>query len=233
MKNHFTEVNNKLNNLQEKLKKDSYLSPDIDFNYEFILPYSKANNISDIKLVIIGQDPTIQDKRNTQKNRQKEIISTLDLDNENGVLSKYCNLICKHLGFDLNKNVYATNLCKCIFKSKPAYNGVIDKHSMVWVPFLKEELSVFSDKTIFITLGEPLIKQLIHSNKKKVGYYWDNCGNYESKLNFKNCESTENYLLKRLYPIAHQPTWLFNKFYRLYLYDYLQYIIKNERYLYI
>jgi len=168
MKNHILQIETKLKAKKKMLLKDSVLQKDIDFKYDFILPYSKADSISNIKLVIIGQDPTIQDKNESSKKRQQEITITLDLNNEHGNLRNYCKLICENLDLNIDKEVYATNLCKCVFKEKPAYNGVLDKHSNQWIPLLKKELSAFSEKVIFITLGEPLITQLIHTNSKKV-----------------------------------------------------------------
>jgi uracil-DNA glycosylase len=214
--------------IKQKLRNDIILSDDIDFDSDFILPYSKAENISAVRLVIIGQDPTIQCKT-TSKQRQRKITTTLDLDNESGNLRKYCKLICEAFNLDIDKDVYATNLCKCVFKEKPAYNGVLEKHSKLWRDPLKEELSVFSNSVIFVTLGQPLIKQLIRSNQTKVSYYWDYKGKTESGLGFKCCEPTQNYLQKRIYPLAHQPTWKRNKFYNKYLSDYLKYISDNER----
>jgi uracil-DNA glycosylase len=229
MKNHLLQVEKGLTRIKTEFKENVDFGKDIDLELDFILPYSNAESISNVKLVIIGQDPTIQDEKEISKKRQKEITITLDLNNENGNLRRYCKLICQKIGFNIDKEVYATNLCKCVFKEKPAYNGVLDKHSRYWIPFLKKELSVFSDNVIFITLGQPLIIQLIHSNKKEVKHYWDYIGNTSSNYNFKCCEPMENYLHKRIYPLAHQPTWSLNEFYKKYLNDYLKFIKENEQ----
>jgi len=229
MKNHILQIERKLRTIKKVLLKDSALQNDIDFSFDFIPPFSKADSISNVKLVIIGQDPTIQDKKESTKKRQKEITITLDLNNENGNLRRYCKLICENLGINLDKEVYATNLCKCVFKEKPAYNGVLDKHSKQWIPLLKNELSIFSEKVIFITLGEPLLSQLMHTNSKKVNYYWDYIGKTKSGGNFKCNEPFENYLKKRIYPIAHQPTWSLQKFYKTYLKEYLEFVKRNEK----
>lgn len=228
MKNHILQIEKELQSTKNMLLSDSVLQNDIDFRHDFLLPYSKAVSISQVKLVIIGQDPTIQDKTEASKKRQQEITISLDLNNENGNLRHYCKLISKNLGLNIDKEVYATNLCKCIFKEKPAYNGVLNKHSNQWLPLLKKELGIFSEKVIFITLGEPLIVQLINSNSKKVNYYWDYMGQTISGGNFKCNEAHENYLHRRIYPIGHQPTWSRNKFYKTYLEDYLNFIKRNE-----
>lgn len=77
MKNHILKIENSLLKLETKLKLDTALRADIDFDVDFIRPYSKASSISAIKLAIIGQDPTIQSKK-----RQKGITITLDLNNK-------------------------------------------------------------------------------------------------------------------------------------------------------
>lgn len=228
MENHILQIEKELQTIKNKLYNNPDMLKDLDLKYDFILPYSNAKNISDIKLVIIGQDPTIQTKKESSSKRQSEITSTLDLENTNGNLRKYCKLICDTFGLDIDKEVYASNLCKCVFKEKPAYNGVLIKHSKLWLPLLKEELDVFPDNVIYITLGQPLIGQLVHSNSKKVNYYWDYVGKTTSGKNFKCNQPFENYLQKRIYPIAHQPTWKRNKFYNKYLLEYLSYIKRSE-----
>jgi hypothetical protein len=229
MKNHILQIERELQTTRKKLLNDSVLQNDIDFEFDFLLPYSKAESLSQIKLVIIGQDPTILNNTEVSKKRQKDITITLDLNNENGNLRKYCNLISTNLGFNIDKDVYATNLCKCVFKEKPAYNGVLSKHSKHWLPLLQKELSVFSEKVIFMSLGEPLLIQLTHSNSKKVNYYWDYIGRTKSGGDFKCNEAYENHLHKRIYPIGHQPTWSRNRFYKIYLEDYLKFIKINEK----
>jgi hypothetical protein len=224
MQLHINKIDSRLQTLKTQLQQDKILSKDIDFAYDFIMPYSKAENVTDVKAVIIGQDPTILNGSEKLKHRQRKITSTLDLENMNSPLRRYCLLVCERLGFDIDKEVYATNLCKCVFREKPAYNGLLDKHAEKWIPLLKEELNVFSDKVIFITLGEPLIKQLVVSNKKKVKYYWDYIGDTKSNKNFKFIDANENVLQKRLYPMSHQPAWSKNMFYRTYLNDYLKFI---------
>jgi hypothetical protein len=58
--------------------------------------------------------------------------------------------------------------------------------------------------------------------------YWDYIGKTKSGSNFKCNESFENYLQKRIYPIAHQPTWNRNEFYKSHLNNYLGYLKRNE-----
>ena len=194
------------------LSKDAVLQNDIDSSFDFILPFSKAEKTSEIKLIFIGQDPTVRN----QKSRGK-INVTLNLDKENN-LKTYLKEVCDILQVDIEKEVYATNLYKCFFK----------RHFKIWMDFLINELTEFKNSFV-ITLGEPLINQLIHSNSKKVRTYWDYIGNTKSGGNFKCNEPFENYLQRRIYPIAHQPTWNRNEFYKIYLKDYLEYLKRNEK----
>jgi len=223
MKNHLSQINKSLKRTKRLLLKDPVLKEDIDFSYDFIPPYSNAENISDIKLVFIGQDPTVR-----RKESREQIKSTLNLDKENN-LKFYLKEVCKNLQIDIEKEVYATNLYKCFFSFPPADDEtILTRQFKYWADLLINELKVFEDP-IIITLGEPVIKQLIHAENKKVKYYWDYIGKTNSGGNFKFVESNENYLQKRIYPIAHQPTWNRNKFYKEYLKDYLEFIKRKEK----
>ena len=192
-------------------------------SYDFILPFSKADNTSEIKLIFIGQDPTVR----RQKSRG-DIKVTLNLDKENS-LKTYLKKVCDILQIDIEKEVYATNLYKCFFKIPPADDQtILTRQFKIWMDFLIYELTVFKNSFV-VTLGEPLINQLIHSNSKQVKHYWDYIGQTKSGGNFKCNEPFENYLQRRIYPIAHQPTWNRNEFYKTYLKDYLEYLKRNEK----
>jgi len=223
MRNHILQIGKKLKTTKKLLLQDTILQNDIDFSNDFILPFSKAYKPSKIKLVFIGQDPTVR-----RKESRAEINVTLNLDKENS-LKTYLKKVCETLEIDLDKEVYATNLYKCFFKIPPADDQtILTRHFKVWMDLLISELSIF-ENAIFITLGAPLINQLIHSNNRKVKYYWDYIGQTKSGMNFKCNEPSENYLQKRIYPIAHQPTWNRNEFYKTYLNDYLKFLKRNEK----
>ncbi len=61
MKNHILQTERKLNTTIELLLHDAVLQNDIDFSHDFLLPYSKAERTSEIKLVFIGQDPNCEE----------------------------------------------------------------------------------------------------------------------------------------------------------------------------
>ncbi len=223
MKNHILQIERKLKRTKDLLLKDTVLKNDIDFSYDFILPFSKADKTSEIKLIFIGQDPTVRRKKS-----REDIKVTLNLDKENS-LKTYLKEVCDILQIDIEKEVYATNLYKCFFNKPPADDQtILTRHFKIWMDFLIHELTEFKNSFV-ITLGEPLINQLIHSNSKKVKDYWNYIGNTKSGGTFKCNESFENYLQRRIYPIAHQPTWNRNEFYKTYLKDYLEYLKRNEK----
>lgn len=222
MNDFILQIKTELKKTEKVLKSDLCLSKDIDFTLDFIPPFSTAKNIENIKLVVIGQDPTV---RNV--NSRKDIKTTLNLDKSNS-LKTYLEHVCQTLGVNLDEEVYATNLYKCFFHIPPADDEtILTRHFKIWCDFLIREIEPFKNQ-IFITLGEPVLNQLIHSGNKKVSYYWNYIGETKSNLDFKYSKLNENYLQRKLYPIAHQPTWSRNEFYKKYLTDYLRFIKINE-----
>lgn len=223
MDGHNNRIALQLKTIKEMLFLNSLLKQDIDFGLTFIGPYSGATNVQDVKLIFIGQDPTVR-----RKDARKEVNVTLNLDKENS-LQKYLKKVCDQLGIDIQTEVYATNLYKCFFNHPPADDqALMSRHFKVWMDFLRDELKVFENPLI-ITLGEPLLNQLIHTGQKKMNYYWDYVGQTSSGCRFKCSEPYENYLQRRIYPIAHQPAWSRNVFYKKYLGDYLAFIKENEK----
>lgn len=54
MKKHMLQTEKALLKIRRKLNADKILREDVDFSLNFIPPYCKAENIPDIKLVLIG-----------------------------------------------------------------------------------------------------------------------------------------------------------------------------------
>lgn len=220
MKTHLNKQGKQLNLLRQTLKNDTELSKEIDFTFDFIPPYCKAESISDIKLIIIGQDPTI---RNTKT--RKNIKFTLNLDKQNSAIRRYLEFVCKELEIDLDSQVYATNLYKCFFHIPPADNPeILTKHLKPWLEFLNLELSIFKQNIPIITFGEPLIKQLITSKHKKVRYYWNYVENTTSNLDFRNVSNSESKLNRSFFPFPHQPSFNRIRFYKKYILNYLNFM---------
>jgi len=220
MEDYLKNINKSTDKVKRLILKDDILKNDIDLTLDFIPPYCKAASVEDIKLVILGQDPTVRNKES-----RKHITATLNMDNGNS-LRKYLKLIADTLNVDIDQNVYATNLYKCFFKNPPADNErILYRHFKYWMDFLKKEIRPF-DKATIITLGEPLIRQLVHSGKKEVSYFWDYIGETKSGKDFKFISSEDNYLNSVIFPFPHQPSWSKNQFYQKYLSDYLVFVKK-------
>ncbi|RKY76197.1 hypothetical protein DRQ07_10685, partial [candidate division KSB1 bacterium] len=63
MRKHVLQMEKQLKATKKMLLKDCVLKNDIDFNYDFILPFSNAERIKDVKLIFIGQDPTVRNRK--------------------------------------------------------------------------------------------------------------------------------------------------------------------------
>lgn len=199
-----------------RLYKDSPTNP-IDLELPIIPPFFGGG---EIKLIIIGQDPTIKNDKG-----RKLITSTLNLNKRNSLYS-YINVICQGLRINI-ENVYATNLFKYFYTIPPANTlGVLEKHLESNLELLQKEISVYKN-VIIITLGEPVLKLLI-GPKAKVRGYWG----YDSlkKIGFKrfNFSSAENKILGYdFYPFPHQPS-IRKEFYKNTLNEYIQFINLNS-----
>lgn len=193
----------KADEIRTILKKQNDFSINrIDNNLPIIKPFIGSGSI---KLIIIGQDPTIKNEK-TRKN----IEYTLNLDKWNA-LRTYIERICTGLRITID-NVYATNLYKYFYTIPPAQTmNVLHAHLQPNLELLKEEISVFKNTSI-ITLGEPVL-QLLTTPTAKVRDYWD----YNRKTGlsngyFKFSKVNENKLGRDFYPFPHQPS-IRKKFY--------------------
>jgi len=218
MEEYLKKIINSIENVKRLLLKDDILKKDMDLTLNFIPPYCKAARIEDVKLVVLGQDPTIRNKES-----RKYITATLNLDKDDS-LRNYLELIANKLNVDLDQNVYATNLYKCFFKDPPADDErILYRHFKYWMDLLYREIRPFNKATT-ITLGEPLVRQLVHSGGKKVSYFWDYIGETTSGKDFKLIRSEDNYLNSAVYPFPHQPSWSQNQFYKKYFNEYLMFV---------
>jgi len=137
--------------LRNKIKSemDSADNP-IDMILDPVPPFKGSG---EIKLIIIGQDPTIKNK-----DQRCKIRKTLNLD-KNGSLKTYITEICSSLGIGL-ENVYATNVFKYFYKDPPANTiDVLYGHLNMNLNLLRNELQIYPDLPV-ITLGEPVLQLL-------------------------------------------------------------------------
>lgn len=163
----------------------------------FVPPFNKDGK--DVKLIIIGQDPTIKNVE-----RRKGITTTLNLD-KSGALRRYVEEICSGLNISLS-NVYATNVFKYFYTIPPAQTfEVLEKHLSPNLVLLEKELSNYPNCSI-ITLGEPVLQLLVNKNVKVRDYWGYNAKTHKSTQSFKCVLPEENKLNRIIFPFCHQPS---------------------------
>jgi len=177
-----------------------------------VLPFRVSNKI---KLVIIGQDPTVKNRKG-----RASIEYALNLDKP-GALKRYIQQICNWLSIDF-ENVYATNIFKYFYSIPPARTfPVLQNHLAKNLELLSAEIADYA-KIPIITLGLPVL-QLLARKDAQVSYYWDyNKKTKTTDANFKCCSEKENKLGRDFYPLPHQPS-IIKKFYMTTLEDYLRF----------
>lgn len=187
----------------------------------YVPPYISGG---EIRLVIIGQDPTVRNPESRSK-----ITCTLNLD-KRGALRSYVEKICECLCISM-ENVYATNLFKYFYTVPPANTpDVLKRHLEPNIELLKEELASLKlpEHTPVFTLGQPVLRLLLKDEvlgkMRNVRYYWDyDKGNHYTGCNWKFVKSKDNKLSCILYPLCHQPS-LRKSLYKECLGDYLEYV---------
>lgn len=177
---------------------------------------------SKIKLIILGQDPTVQDPEYKQ-----EIKVTLLL-NQPGGLRRYLREICEGLDIDLDENIYATNLLKNFFTIPPDKMRKQDaeffpKAASFWIPLLKEEIEEFENVPI-LPLGEPVLNCLTKSpNWVLIRNYWGYERPARYGQNFSYIKPIENILSRVIFPFPHIPGRR-HKFYQQQMNGYLAFM---------
>ena len=178
-----------------------------------------------IRLIILGQDPTVHSPEN-----RKKLKVTLNLDQPGG-LRRYVGDICKGLDLDLDKNIYATNLLKNFFAFPPDIMRKKDpqffqKAADYWIPLLKEEIEEFENVPV-LTLGEPVLNSLTNSpDRVLIRYYWGFEGRGQYGRNFGYIKPTENLLSRVIFPFPHLPG-LTHPLYRQQMNGYLGFMKKH------
>jgi len=201
--------------IRDKLKRElDFMENPIDDTLDPVKPYWGKG---EIKLIIIGQDPTIKNEE-----RRKNITCTLNLDKK-GSLKKYIEEdICFGLGITI-ENVYATNIFKYFYSERPATTfNVMQYHLKENISLLVDELNQFQNAKI-ITLGEPVLRLLVGSSRR-VRYFWDY--NQETKIsngNYSFSPGTNNLLGRDIFPFPHQPS-LRKNFYRDHRHQYIEFV---------
>jgi hypothetical protein len=210
------EIHQAVESLRQSLKLNNDFDINlIDLSLPVIPPFRGGG---EIKLIILGQDPTIKKVAS-----RKKITCTLNLDKNNS-LKRYIEDICTGLGINLD-NVYATNLYKYFYTKPPAETmEVLRAHLQPNLELLQQELAEFKNVAI-ITLGEPVLR-LLTDEKTKVRTFWD----YNAKTGMSNDHFTfsianDNKLGREIFPFPHQPS-IRKEFYKNALHDYISFMSK-------
>jgi len=177
-----------------------------------------------IKLIVLGQDPTVQDPK------YRESIRVTLLLNQPGRLRTYLDKVCRGLGISLDENVYATNLLKNFFTVPPDSLRKNDpqffpKAAAHWIPLLLEEIHEYPNVPV-LPLGEPILNCLVESPRwMLIRDYWGYEGPGIYGLNFRRIEPPENILGRVIYPFPHIPG-LSHRIYRSRMEAYVAFIKK-------
>ena len=216
-------MDNQIDNIMKTIREDKEISEFID-NYKSLPKPYRGNK--KIKLIILGQDPTID------KDRQIDMVLELD---KNSKLKNYIIDICDKLniGFD---EIYATNLIKTFFTKRPKTlekenknKTIISRYAEIWFPVLEEELKEYEDVPI-LTLGQPVLKFLVNEDvKNELKFYWG-YNSEDSNRDFKVIEKKDNKLNRIIIPFPHITTKN-NSFYKNEFDNYCKFInrIKEEQ----
>ncbi len=212
------EIAYKAKHILERLRQDEMLG-------EYIGPESHLpqayRGTGDIKLIILGQDPTVEDPL-----KRQNIDTVLNL-NHRGGAGVYLSQICRGIGIERKQNIYVTNVLKNFFTSRPTdikATNIFKKSFPYWLPLLMDELSEFNGVPV-ITLGEPVLQLLsTGENQLSLSQYWGHTDGWQETQTFgkpKYVKAADNLLHHTLFPFPHLQT-LRKDFYRIRMSDYIQ-----------
>ena len=214
---------NQIDNIMKTIRDDKEIGEFID-NYKRLPKPYKGNK--KIKLIILGQDPTIE------KDRPIDMVLELD---KNSKFKNYIIDICDKLGIGFDE-IYATNLIKNFFTKMPKTlekenknKTIISKYVEYWLPVLEEEIKEYEDVPI-LTLGQPILKFLVNEDvKNELKFYWG-YNSENSNRDFKIIEKKDNKLNRIIIPFPHVTTKN-NSFYKDEFDNYCEFInrIKEEQ----
>lgn len=179
---------------------------------------------SDIRLFILGQDPTVQ-----QEQQRQAIKTVLNLDKRGGLLV-YLTQLCQDLGLSL-ENVYAINACKNFFTKPPTAITELDvlaASAPVWLPVLRAELAQFPEALV-ISLGQPVLSMLVKPGfSRQMRDYWGYHRRWREgyTIPMHPIAAEESTVDRMIFPFVHQPTIRSQRaeFYRVKREEYLGFI---------
>ena len=174
-----------------------------------------------MKLIIIGQDPTIRNEAS-----RPLITEVLNLNKQDSLAKYIKNEICGGLGIDF-EDVYATNLFKYFYTKPPQ-----DTKFVLWanlepnLSLLKKEISQYPNCPI-ITLGDPVFQLLSGNSKNRLSKLWG----YQSKDKPSSGDFQMEYVEhfgRNIFPLPHLSSWQRIAFYKNTLKDYLKFVKQNN-----
>jgi uracil-DNA glycosylase len=207
---------------RDVLLNDPIVGPFVEASLAIPRPYLGAG---DIRLIIIGQDPTV--KRTTSRSN---VTTVLNLDKP-GNLRSYLADICSGLGLSLDGQVYATNVCKCFFTFPPTevqkqYRvDVLTASAALWLSILRQELARFPDALV-ISLGEPVLSVLVAPGASRLlKHYWGYHRRWQQgeSERLRAIEPTDSTVDRRIFPFIHQLS-LQKAFYKIRLSQYIAFV---------
>ncbi len=192
-----------------ELKNDPLIGRYIDDRLPIPKPYVGSGTI---RLVIIGQDPTVQ-----REASRAAINTVLNLDKPGWALHSFLDDICRRLGLSIDAQVYATNAAKSFYTNPPTTIkkeegiDVLDAaRCEAWLKVLRTELAEFPDAVV-ISLGQPLLSMLVRPGfPREVGYYWG----YRKDKDWRNGDIASMSTIspeastvgRQIAPFSHQPS---------------------------
>lgn len=177
-----------------------------------------------IRLVIIGQDPTVQ-----KASSRTGICTVLNKD-QRGPLRSFLERLCRDLEVDLDSEVYGTNLAKGFFTDRPTtirkvhQRDVLSETSARWLPLLRDELAQFPSATV-VSLGEPVLPVLVapgSPNTMKHFWGWQRDWTSKGVKAFSTVSGEQSVLGRAFFPFVHQPCR--GEFYRARRDEYLRFV---------
>jgi uracil-DNA glycosylase len=200
------------------LAEDAVLGRFVDSSLPNPQPYLGAGPI---RLIIIGQDPTVQNVA-----ERARIRTVLNLDKP-GSLLRYVASLCQDLGVSLRDEVYATNACKNFWRRPPRgiqEADVLALSSPFWLPVLRDEMDHFP-QAVVISLGKPVLSMLVRDGcSREVRHYWGYHPRWQggSLGPLRAIEPEDSMMGRRIYPFVHQQTQ--SEFYRVHRPEYVAFI---------
>lgn len=189
----------------------------VDTHHEIPKIYNGGGKI---KLILIGQDPTIINKAS-----RKNIKWVLGLDKP-GKMQRYIHRICEGLNIDPLKELYATNLFKNFFEEPPDHNSeILKKFFDLWFAVLKEEVEAFPGVPVAV-LGDPVLNFIsANSQNQFVRNYWGYHEDWKKGVSepFKHLPPEENLLKSNIFPFPRVSS-IIKEFYYERFDNYLNYI---------